>query len=43
MLARLSVACGDRLPDRFIFEEEAGPVLIDLLHEDGEVVGAELL
>jgi trans-2,3-dihydro-3-hydroxyanthranilate isomerase len=43
LLARERVSADGRLPARFVFEEAAGLVAIDLLHEDGAVVGAELL
>jgi trans-2,3-dihydro-3-hydroxyanthranilate isomerase len=34
---------GGPLPTRFIFEEAAGLVTVDLMQEDGRIVGAELL
>lgn len=43
LLARERVATGQALPEQFVFEEEAGLVEIDLMHEDGAVVGADLL
>jgi trans-2,3-dihydro-3-hydroxyanthranilate isomerase len=43
LLAREAIAAGNPPPSRFTFEEAAGLVAIDLLHEDGAVVGAELL
>lgn len=43
LLAREAVAVGDLPPTRFTFEEAAGLVEIDLLHESGVVVGADLL
>jgi trans-2,3-dihydro-3-hydroxyanthranilate isomerase len=33
----------ERLPEQFVFEEEAGLVPVSLLREDGAVMGAELL
>lgn len=43
LLAREQVMMGGAPPERFIFEEAAGLVAIDLMHEDGMIVGAELL
>lgn len=43
LLAREQVKVGDALPKRFVFEEAAGLVSIDLMHEGGAVVGADLL
>lgn len=43
LLAREQVTAGGAPPERFVFEEAAGLVLIDLMHEGGIVVGAELL
>lgn len=43
LLAREQVMAGGRVTKRFAFEEAAGLVLIDLMHEGGMVVGAELL
>ena len=43
LLARQRVAAGERPPDRFVFEEAAGLVAVDLMHEGGVVVGADLL
>ena len=43
LLAREHMARGEALPDRFVFEEAAGPVHVTILQEDGMVVGAELL
>ncbi len=43
LLARERVMAGGAPPERFVFEEAAGLVLIDLMHEGGIVVGAELL
>jgi trans-2,3-dihydro-3-hydroxyanthranilate isomerase len=43
VLARQMAARGEALPERFAFEEAAGVVRIDLLHEQDTVVGAELL
>ncbi len=43
LLARERAAAQVAPPERFVFEEEAGLVEIDLMHEDGAVVGAELL
>lgn len=42
VLAREAAARGEALPDRFVFEEAAGPVPIDLLRDGAAVVGAEL-
>ena len=43
LLARERVKSGGCLPACFLFEEAAGLVAIDLMHEGGAVVGAELL
>ena len=43
VLAQLSATRGENLPDRLVFEEEAGLVPVSLLREGGVVVGAELL
>jgi trans-2,3-dihydro-3-hydroxyanthranilate isomerase len=43
LLAREEIAAGRPLPERFVFEEAAGLVRIDLLQEGGAIVGAELL
>lgn len=43
LLARERMAAGGAPPDRFVFEEEAGLVAIDLMLEGGTVVGADLL
>jgi trans-2,3-dihydro-3-hydroxyanthranilate isomerase len=43
LIARERIACGNPPPAHFVFEEAAGLVLIDLMHEGGAVVGAELL
>ena len=43
LLARTMQASGDEVPVRFVFEEAAGLVPIELLSEGGDVVGAELL
>ena len=43
LLARERVAEGAAPPERFVFKEAAGLVAIDLLHEGGAVVGADLL
>lgn len=43
LLAREQIMAGGAPPERFIFEETAGLVVIDLIHKDGTVVGAELL
>ena len=43
LLARERVMAGEPLPERFTFEEAAGLVTIDLLQENGRIVGAELL
>ncbi len=42
VLAREYQRRGERVPDRFVFEEAAGLVRIELLREGGAVVGAEL-
>ncbi len=42
VLARNLAAEGQALPERFEFEEGAGLVPVRLLHEGGEVLGAEL-
>lgn len=42
VLAREYQRHGKPVPDRFVFEEAAGLVRIELLREDGLVVGAEL-
>lgn len=43
LLARTMQASGGEVPVRFVFEEAAGLVPIELLREGGRVVGAELL
>lgn len=43
LLARERVMTGEPLPKRFFFEEAAGLVTIDLMQEDGRIIGAELL
>ncbi len=43
ILAREQVLAGGPLPDRFVFEQKAGLVEIDLMHERGSIVGADLL
>ena len=43
LLARERVLAGEPPPDRFTFEEAAGLVTIDLMQENGRIVGAELL
>ncbi len=43
LLARERSIGGGTAPDRFLFEEEAGLVAIDLLREGEAIVGAELL
>jgi trans-2,3-dihydro-3-hydroxyanthranilate isomerase len=43
LIARERIASGNLPPVHFAFEEAAGLVLIDLMHEGGTVVGAELL
>ena len=43
LLARTMQASGDEVPVRFVFEEAAGLVPVELLSEGGDVVGAELL
>jgi trans-2,3-dihydro-3-hydroxyanthranilate isomerase len=43
LIARERIASGDPPPVHFVFEEAAGLVQIDLMHEGGAVVGAELL
>ncbi len=43
LLASERTKAGRAPPERFVFEEAAGLVEIDLMHEDGVVVGAELL
>lgn len=43
LLARAWVAAEGTTPDRFVFEEAAGLVEIELKRRGGEVVGAELL
>ena len=42
VLARELAAAGRPLPERFTFEEGAGPVPVRLLQQDGRVIGAEL-
>ena len=42
VLAQEMTARGDVVPDRLVFEEAAGLVPVDLLRQDGAVVGAEL-
>ena len=42
-LARILAGRNERVPDQFVFEEEAGLVPVSLLRENGAVVGAELL
>ena len=42
VLARLAAREGRPVPSRVIFEEAAGLVPVDLIAEEGEVVGAEL-
>jgi trans-2,3-dihydro-3-hydroxyanthranilate isomerase len=43
LIARGRIASGNPPPVRFVFEEAAGLVQIDLMHEGVAVVGAELL
>lgn len=43
LIARERVMAGDAPPERFVFEGAAGLVEIDLVHEGGAVVGANLL
>ena len=43
LLARERVMRGEPLPERCIFEEAAGLVTVDLIQEDGRIIGAELL
>ena len=43
LLARERILAGGVPPGRFVFEEAAGLVAVDLLYEGGAVVGAELL
>jgi trans-2,3-dihydro-3-hydroxyanthranilate isomerase len=43
LLARAQIASGGKPPEHFVFEEAAGLVAIDLIHEGGQVVGADLL
>ena len=43
LLARERIMAGGAPPERFVFEEAAGLVAIDLMHEGGAVVGADLL
>ncbi len=43
LLARERVMAGDSAPERFVFEEAAGLVAVDLTREYGTVVGADLL
>src|ERR1700722_7040527 len=43
LIARERIASGDPPPVQFVFEEAAGLVQIDLMHDGGAVVGAELL
>lgn len=43
LLARERVKAGGAPPEHFVFEEAAGLVSIDLIHENGVVVGADLL
>lgn len=43
LIARERVAAGEKPPSQFRFEEAAGLVVVDLLIENGNVVGAELL
>jgi trans-2,3-dihydro-3-hydroxyanthranilate isomerase len=42
VLARAAAARGETLPPRFVFEELAGLVPVELLQENGSVIGAEL-
>lgn len=42
VLAREAAARREAVPDRFVFEEQAGLVAVDLLIESGMVAGAEL-
>lgn len=43
LLARERIMAGGTPPERLVFEELAGLVAIDLMYEDGAVVGADLL
>ncbi|WP_420608229.1 PhzF family phenazine biosynthesis protein [Novosphingopyxis sp.] len=43
LLAQERVMAGEPLPECFTFEEAAGLVTIDLMQENGRIVGAELL
>jgi trans-2,3-dihydro-3-hydroxyanthranilate isomerase len=43
LMAREQLAAAEQPPSRYLFEESAGLVAVDLLHEGESVVGAELL